>query len=86
MHMYTTYYALIPPASISAFFFLSQTLMLSERERRQLSHYLMLEACEALYNATEILGDERISLDLLPWTGAARCHRKTAEVPRVLLC
>ena len=59
-------------------FFLSQTLVLSERERHQLFQYLMFEACEAMRNAVKILGDERISLDLLPWTGAARCHRKRA--------
>ena len=73
------------PASISAFF-LSQTLVLSERERHQLCQYLMFEDCEAMCNAVEILEDERISLDLLPWTGAARCHRKRAEAPRFLLC
>ena len=27
----------------------------------------MCEACEAMYNAVEVPGDERISLDLLPW-------------------
>ena len=66
--------------------FLSQTLVLSERERHQLCQYLMFEACEAMCNAVEMLGDERISLDLLPWTGAPRRHRKRAAVPRFLLC
>ena len=83
---HTTYYAF--PQLRLVHFFVLQALMLSERERHQLCQYLMFEACEAMCNAVEILGDERISLqlDLLPWTRAARCHCKRVEVPRFLLC